>query len=145
MLSSLAIASKSHWGYAEEQLEAWRQDLTVTPTDIHSAAAAYVAASGCEVLGYYLITADEPHWRLEHLWVATHCMGTGIGRALLTHAAVIARQAGAVALAIDADPNAEPFYLARGASRVGAIAAPIDGSPRRERPQLLLNLVAFRA
>ena len=45
---------------------------------------------------------------------------------------------GVANLAIDADPNAEAFYLANGARRVGEDAAPIEGLPGRTRPQLLL-------
>ena len=66
-------------------------------------------------------------------------MGRGVGRALLSHAARLAAEAGASALAIDADPNAEQFYLAFGAERVGSLAAQIEGAPGRERPQLLLT------
>ena len=39
-------------------------------------------------------------------------------------------------LTIDADPNAELFYLAYGAIRTGTIAAPIEGVPDRVRSQL---------
>jgi hypothetical protein len=48
--------------------------------------------------------------------------------------------AGGNALAIDADPNAEAFYLAKGARRIGEIAAPIEGHPDRVRPQMLLPI-----
>lgn len=64
----------------------------------------------------------------------------GIGSALLGDAAARAAATGAHVLAIDADPNAESFYLANGARRVGEIAAPIEGHPDRVRPQMLLDL-----
>jgi hypothetical protein len=43
---------------------------------------------------------------------------------------------------IDSDPNAEPFYLACGAERTGAIPAPIAGQPARVRPQLVVRIRA---
>ena len=85
-----------------------------------------------------LLPASSDCWQLEHFWVAPENMGCGVGRALLAHAVGIAASGGAQALAIDADPNAEPFYLACGALRVGAVAAPTEGAPSRARPQLLL-------
>jgi hypothetical protein len=46
---------------------------------------------------------------------------------------------GASGLLIDADPNAELFYIACGATRFGEIPAPITGQPDRVRPQLELQ------
>ena len=64
----------------------------------------------------------------------------GIGRALLAHAVNTARFAGASSIIIDADPNAEPFYVACGAVRRGIVAAPVVGDPARVRPQLSLRV-----
>jgi len=41
---------------------------------------------------------------------------------------------------VDADPNAESFYLACGADRCGEVPAPIRGEPGRVRPQLAFVL-----
>jgi hypothetical protein len=63
-----------------------------------------------------------------------------IGKALQSCAINVAKIAGTPALVIDADPNAEAFYLAFGARRVGVQPALIDGEPNRVRPQLLITL-----
>lgn len=139
ILSAIAFDSKSHWSYSASQLAAWRGDLTVSANTI-SSCPTYVAEVGTTVAGFFVLVPSCPHWKLEHFWVSPSCMGRGVGRALLSQAANIAAQGGAAAIAIDADPNAEPFYLARGARRVGSLAAPIAGSPDRERPQLLLAI-----
>jgi GNAT superfamily N-acetyltransferase len=68
-------------------------------------------------------------------------MRRGIGRALLGHAVSTARGGGASTIAIDVDPNAEPFYLACGARREGVVAAPVSDNPARVRPQLTLSVV----
>jgi predicted N-acetyltransferase YhbS len=65
-------------------------------------------------------------------------MHRGFGRALVQHAAGHAAARGQAVLAIDSDPNAEPFYLRCGAQLVGQVRAPIEGSPNRVRPQLIL-------
>lgn len=136
-LSALAFEAKAHWDYSAAQLATWREDLVITPRALASHPC-HVAELGSEVAGFCLLEPAAPHWHVEHLWVRPSCMARGVGRALLAHAAGEAARAGAIALAIDADPNAQGFYLRCGAVRVGWLAAPIDGQPDRERPQLLL-------
>ena len=34
LLSALVMRAKAHWGYSAEQLERWRPQLTVSPSDI---------------------------------------------------------------------------------------------------------------
>lgn len=76
--------------------------------------------------------------RLEGLCVHPGAMRRGAGRALLDWACAEDWGAGQAALAIDADPNAEAFYLSQGAERQGAIPAPLPGQPDRVRPRLRL-------
>lgn len=142
-LSALAMESKSYWPYSERQLEVWREDLAVSSKTI-SSFPTYVAEVEANIVAFYVLLPAPKRWTLEHFWVAPRCMGCGVGRALLSHAAGVAAAGGAGEIAIDADPNAESFYVACGADRVGSIAAPIEGSPRRERPQMLLSLTQSR-
>jgi len=137
VLSAIARESKAYWPYSATQLAAWRDDLTVLPSTV-SSLPTYVAEVEAKVAGFFVLVPSSLHWKLEHFWVSPSSMGHGVGRALLSHAAALAAEGGATALAIDADPNAERFYLACGAQRVSLLAAPIEGSPGRERPQLLL-------
>jgi len=141
-LSAIAFASKAHWRYSHAQLAAWRDDLTVT-ADTISSCHAYVADIDAQPVGFFVLTPSSPYWELEHLWVLPRTMGRGVGRALLSHAADIAATGAARAIAIDADPNAEAFYLACGARLVGRRPAPIDADALRERPQLLLRAGGF--
>lgn len=137
-LSALAFASKAHWGYASEQLRAWRSDLTFTPDTI-SARPTFVAEGEAGALvGVVQLNPSVEPWELDALWVHPGAVGLGVGRALLGQALLVARQAGRSEVAIDADPNAEGFYLRCGARRVGELAAPLAGQPHRIRPQLRL-------
>ncbi len=67
---------------------------------------------------------------LEHLWLLPEKMGLGLGRALFEHAARRAASLGAEILRIEADPNAEGFYLRMGAARVGEIVYELEGRER---------------
>ena len=140
VLSALAFKSKAHWPYSASQLDAWRDALAVSAAEISSRPTCVAEVEARPAGFFMLLPASSDCWQLEHFWVAPASMGRGVGRALLAHALGMAADAGAQTLAIDADPNAEPFYLACGALRVGTVAAPIEGAPSRKRPQLLLSI-----
>jgi len=142
LLSDIALASKAHWPYPAAQLERWRGDLTVEPAQLDERYARVAEVDG-EVAGFVIIVPPQAdanaEWLLDHLWVVSAHMGRGIGRALLMAARQLAAAQGASTLHIDADPYAEAFYQAFGARRIGAIAAPIEGQPERQRPQMRLT------
>lgn len=129
VLSMIAWAAKAHWGYPARWLETWRQQLTITPEFI-ATNETFAAVQGGKTIAFYALLQTTEAMRLEHLWVLPERMGQGIGRALFAHAAERAAAGGAVSLTIEADPNAEPFYLHLEAARVGLLPTEIDGHPR---------------
>ena len=143
-LSELALNAKRHWGYLSEDIERWRPFLVVSADDI-AAKPTFVAEVENEVVGFYSLVAAAQAYELEHLWVSPQFARRGIGRALLAHAVNTAYLAGASSIVIDADPNAEPFYVACGAVRRGLVVAPIVGDPTRVRPQLSLQVTSRAA
>ncbi|MBA3544595.1 MAG: GNAT family N-acetyltransferase [Chthoniobacterales bacterium] len=144
-LSTIAQAAKASWGYAPHWLEQWRDELTLTPLFVAENETFFAREHG-EIVGFHALRVTPRGLRLEHLWVLPAAMGTGIGRALFTHAAERAASLGADRLAIEADPNAEPFYLHLGAVRTGTVVSEIEGC-RRELPILEFSLTksALRA
>ena len=134
-LSALALEAKAHWGYSRGTLEAWTDELRVSAADIASKPAYVGAIDGC-LAGFYTLAPAERAWELDNLWVAPAFMHLGMGRSLLAHALEVAFRGGATSVTVDADPNAEAFYLSCGAVRCGEVPAPIAGEPRRIRPQL---------
>ncbi|GAA0808374.1 GNAT family N-acetyltransferase [Cupriavidus gilardii] len=138
LLTEIANKAKAHWPYTQAQLQAWREDLTITGSYV-AQSLTYVAEIDGSIAGFHSVfPTDAVTWALEHLWVAPDYMRRGVGRALLRHAAALAAGHGVKHLTIDAEPYAEPFYLACGAQRIGTVAAPLDGEPLRQRPQMLL-------
>jgi len=138
-LSTIAQLAKAHLGYHPEQLARWRDALTLTPASIDRLPS-FVAVVDEIIAGFCQLDNGTDPWVLEHLWVHPHYLRRGIGRALLSFAGFFAMERGMRALAIDAEPAAEAFYLACGAQRVATTPAPIAGHPERVRPQLLLFL-----
>ena len=135
VLSALAMRAKAHWGYSAEQLERWRAELAVSPSDVRERPT-FIAMTGAEVAGFYSLRSSQPAWELDNLWVLPEFMHQGIGRALLAHALATAARGGASEVVVDADPNAESFYLECGAIRRGDVPAPIPDQSQRVRPQL---------
>ncbi len=133
-LSDLAMRSKAHWGYDAAFLEACRDELTFTATDV---ARIVVAESGGTLVGMYTVDGRPPHGVLGNMWVDPAAIGSGIGRRLWQHAVASARARGFQALMIDADPNAEGFYLKMGAERVGE--TPSGSIPGRLLPLLRIT------
>jgi GNAT superfamily N-acetyltransferase len=136
-LTAVAFAAKRHWGYPESWIQSWQDVLTVTPKLV-AENRTFSATEDDRVVGFYSLTA-EPRPDLTHLWVLPVAMGRGLGRALFEHAVEQAGTRGWASFEIEADPNAEGFYLHMGAERIGTNVSEIDGA-RRELPLLIYRM-----
>jgi GNAT superfamily N-acetyltransferase len=137
-LSELALRSKGHWGYDQAFLDACREELTLTPAQVR-AKRTIVAERGGRVVGFYTLAGEPPVACLDHLFVEPDEIGSGVGRALWGHAVHAAQSLGFTRLEIEADPDAEAFYLAMGARRRGTV--PSGSIPGRALPLLAYEVV----
>lgn len=137
-LNAIALEAKAHWGYSTEQLQTWFEDLLVSAESLAARPVCVVEEDG-QLIGFAQVATDTEPWELWAMWVRPRHMGNGVGKALLAWVREFAAAGGQVELAIDSDPNASGFYAHCGAQVVGAVAAPIPGSPERTRPQLRLR------
>jgi GNAT superfamily N-acetyltransferase len=117
-LTELALRSvREVWGYPDAFM-AWHPEaISISPEDIAGAIVS-VLEEGDRPVGVSMLRGDPPEIELSRLMVAPDRTGVGIGRALWQHAVITARDLGATAITLDADPNAEPFYLRMGAVTV---------------------------
>lgn len=149
-LSDLALRSKGYWGYDKAFLESCREELTIPPEKVtvkrtYAAVAtperedadALAVGSG-RILGFGTLEGEPPAGELGMLFVDPDFIGRGVGSALFSHLAATATELGFHRLTIASDPNAEPFYLARGAVRIGGVPSP--AAPGRTLPLLALAL-----
>lgn len=134
-LNAIAFRAKAHWGYTTAQMELWRETLCTARQSIETWPT-FVAEQQGKTAGFAQINPVADTWELISLFVLPEYMGRGAGRALLKQVVLTAYEAGQTTIEIDSDPNAEAFYLACGAVRVGTEPAPIPGEPARIRPQL---------
>jgi GNAT superfamily N-acetyltransferase len=140
-LSELALRSKALWGYDPAFLEACRAPLTLAPTYI-ATQPVYVLENHGRTMGFYGLSGAAPRLTLEFLYVEPRATGLGMGRQLFAHALTTARSAGAHELLIAADPFAEGFYRAMGATRIGQV--PSEAIPDRWLPLMRLELARTR-
>lgn len=125
-MTRIAHQAKRHWGYADELIELWRPDLTVTRSFIDSHPV-FLAVRGADLLGFYALSNEGDVFELEHMWVDPIHIGRGIGAALFTHAVATVVSFGGSVLEIASDPNAQGFYERMGAVRTGAVPSRPEG------------------
>lgn len=128
-LTEIAFAAKAYWKYPAAWLERWRPQLTIGDSDIEKDTVAKLVV-GVEIAGFYLLREDAGKLWLEHLWVDPRFIGRGLGRKLFEHAMATASERTFAAVQIESDPNAEGFYAAMGAKRIGETRSEIDGTTR---------------
>ncbi|GGN60194.1 N-acetyltransferase [Actinoplanes lobatus] len=136
-LTELALRSKAHWGYDELFLKACRDELTLSPGEISSRRTSVAEIDG-RIAGFYTLDGQPPEGELGNLWIDPKHLRRGIGRSLWQHAMGVARELGFAAILIDADPNAEGFYLGMGATTVGT--TPSTSIPGRVLPRMRFDL-----
>ena len=135
-LLALALRAKAGWGYDAAFMERFGEVMRGSLADPELVV--IVAEDGDGLVGFASVAPSrDPAW-LEDLWVDPGQQGTGLGTALLEAAAAIASAHGATALDCESDPNAEPFYVSRGARRVAVHPSSLDG--RRMLPTMRLDL-----
>ncbi len=133
-LTRIAFAAKAHWGYPAQWLERWRPELAIAPEYIRDnwviQCVKFDPPGPNEVVGFYGFSNEATSLQLQHLWIEPGWIGHGFGRRLFEHAMETARLRGHKGFDIEADPNAEGFYLKMGARRVGEIRRDMFGTER---------------
>jgi GNAT superfamily N-acetyltransferase len=141
LLSELALRSKGHWGYDQAFLDACRDELTLTPEEVEAKRVTVAERDG-RLVGFVALAGEPPHGTLDDLFVEPEHIGTGVGRALWEHAIGMAARLGFERITLEADPGAEPFYLAMGARRCGSV--PSGSIPGRRIPLLEFSLTGVQ-
>jgi GNAT superfamily N-acetyltransferase len=136
-ITDLAVRAKAHWGYDDAFMAACRAELTWSPEEVAQHDVLVREEDG-RLLGVTARIGSEPDARLWAVFVEPSAHGRGIGRTLIEALLARARDAGCRSLSIGADPNAEGFYRAVGARRVGTV--PSDTVAGRVLPLMRFDL-----
>lgn len=112
-LTQIALKSKAFWGYSDEQIESWREDLTVSEKMIEEMMV-YKFAFESSIVGFYILNQPkENRIELEFLFVLPKFIGKGIGNQLIQDAFKKAISLNCATIFLVADPNAVPFYQSK--------------------------------
>lgn len=118
ILNTISVASKSYWKYPEEWINAWKRDLTITPTDLEDMRV-NVAEIDNYIVGFGAIKENESEYEIMHLWVFPDFMTQGIGKIILQ--SLIKSTIPNKPIKVESDPNAYGFYTKMGFNKVGEI------------------------
>jgi GNAT superfamily N-acetyltransferase len=114
MLTRISLKSKAIWGYSDEQLKNWTEELTVSEKMIQEMIV-YKFISNDKPVGFYILNQPkEVSIELEFLFVLPSFIGKGIGHQLITHAFSKAIALNCNQIHLVADLNAVPFYQSKG-------------------------------
>lgn len=109
-LTELTLRSKSHWNYSKEQIDKWKNDLTVTSNYIDEKEVFKLLADNI-LIGYYsYFELNEENVKLENLFIEPKFIGQGYGKLLMSDFLQRVKKAEYNKVTLDADPNAERFY-----------------------------------
>ena len=119
LLRDTLISSKGYWGYSQEQLEQWRSNLKFEDEYVVRNTVKLVLEDS-EVIGFFaLIKGDIDE--LDHLWLLPKSIGKGYGNMVFEQIILECRTLEITEFYIISDPDAEGFYLKKGALKVGAV------------------------
>jgi GNAT superfamily N-acetyltransferase len=141
VLTALAKRAKACWGYPPEWLDAWQENLTITPAYIRQHHVLVACVDGVPV-GVCAIEDHGQRWELAHVWVDPPFHRRGIGQTLVRQALAFVRETRPGIVEVASDPYAAEFYRRLGAQHSGTMPAPMPDAPERGLPLFEFQVVA---
>lgn len=119
LLRDTLIKSKGYWGYSQNQLEEWRSNLTFTEEYINKNTVKLILKDN-ELIGFFAIMKGNIN-ELDHLWLLPDAIGKGYGNLVFAQILSECNKLDISYFYITSDPDAEGFYLKKGAIKVGEV------------------------
>jgi len=119
LLRDTLIASKGYWGYSQEQLEVWRSNLKFEEEYIVRNTVKLILKDN-EMIGFFAIVKGDSD-ELDHLWLLPKAIGKGYGNLVFDQILSECNKLKISSFYIISDPDAEGFYLKKGALKVGEV------------------------
>lgn len=119
ILTEITKKSKAFWGYSEELLLKWSDNLTVTSTYIESNNVFKLIDNNL-IMGYYsYLIEDEKTAYLDNMFIAPEKIGKGFGKFLINDFLHRMKAENFEKITLHSEPNAEIFYQKMGFIKVG--------------------------
>jgi hypothetical protein len=136
LLRDILIESKGYWGYSKEQLDIWRSKLTFGSEYISNNTVKLVTKDS-KTIGFYALTKD-PIDELDHFWLLPEAIGLGMGSRVFEQILTDCKSLAIKEFVIVSDPDAQGFYLKKGAVVVGEV---FSEAQRRMLPKLKFQII----
>ena len=137
ILSEITFEGKAFWGYEKEQLEKWRNELTITQDYIENNETFKLIVDD-EIIGYYsILKLEDKSIKLDYLFLLPKLIGKGYGKLLMNHCIKKAKEMNMKKIILDSDPNAELFYKSFGFKTYDKLKTSIEN---RFLPQMELDI-----
>jgi len=108
LLTNICFVSKKHWGYSDELMEMWRQDLTISETMVVNNFSFKMMLKS-KTVGFIIVSLQDNIAEILHCCIAPAYIGLGFGSKLLSYVFTLNEFKGK-SFEVTADPNAIPFY-----------------------------------
>ena len=126
-LSVLAMRSKAHWGYDDAFLAQVRGVLTLSESDLQQDEV-YVLDTNRELAGFYRLIGDPPKVSSRISGSLPSGSAAAPGGCCSNTPGRPQSDRGFSSFLVESDPNAQGFYLAMGATRLGDRVSPAERS-----------------
>lgn len=124
-LTELTKISKAYWGYTDEQMQEWKDELTISENFIKENQVVKLSIEQ-KIVGFYsYYKIDKDNIKLEHLFIQSNSIGKRYGSLLMNDFLKRISGNGIKKITLDADPNAEEFYKRFNFKVVGKIKSTI--------------------
>lgn len=119
ILTELTKKSKAFWGYSEQQILKWNDNLTISKVYIENNNTFKLSIEN-KIIGYYsYIIYEENFVKLDNLFLLPSFIGKGFGNILINDFLKRIKQEGFEKIVLNSEPNAERFYLKFGFIKIG--------------------------
>ncbi len=119
ILTQITKKSKAYWGYSEEQIEKWNDNLTISQNYIQTNTV-FKLTNKNTIIGYYsYINKQENIVKLDNLFILPDYIGKGFGKYLIQDFLIRMRDNNCKKITLDSEPNAEKFYQKMGFKKIG--------------------------
>lgn len=125
ILTEITKKSKAYWGYSEEQILKWNDNLTISRAYIETNSV-YKLINNDITIGYYsYLIKEEKNVILDNLFVLPENIGKGLGKYLMTDFLNRMKNGKFEKITLNSEPNAENFYLKAGFKKIGELETSI--------------------
>lgn len=118
-LTEITKKSKAYWGYSDEQMEKWNNNLTIT-RDYIEENSVFNLVDENQIIGYYsYFRLENNQVKLDNLFILPEYIGKGFGSFLMNDFVERMRNEKCQKIILDSEPNAEQFYQKIGFTKIG--------------------------